>query len=98
MISSYLGRIEAGEVATEHRELLDAATARGEAVFLALRHVDGLSGSAFAEEFGGPPRAFFAQELDALVEAGLILESEPGDLWLSERGRLLADSVAAQFL
>ena len=98
LVPSYLGRIEAGEVATEHRELLDAATARGEAVFLALRHVDGLAGSAFAEEFGGPPRAFFAEELDSLVEAGLILESEPGDLRLSERGRLLADSVAAQFL
>lgn len=98
LIPSYLDSIEAGEVATEDRELLDAPTARGEAVFLALRHVDGLACAAFVTEFGGTPRAFFGEELDSLVEAGLILESEAGDLRLSARGQLLADSVAAHFL
>src|SRR5690606_16346365 len=37
-------------------EVHDAATARGEAAFLALRTAAGLAAAPFAAEFGGPPR------------------------------------------
>ena len=97
-ISVYLERVEAGSLPTEHLEALSAATARGEALFLALRHVEGLDASAFRAEFGAEPRTFFFDELEALCAAELVIESAAGDLRLSARGRLLADSAAEQFL
>jgi oxygen-independent coproporphyrinogen-3 oxidase len=79
-------------------EVLGAPTARGEAVFLALRTRCGLDAEAFAGEFGAPPRAFFGEAIDALVAGGLLRESPAGDLALSERGKRLADSVASHFV
>ena len=79
-------------------EVFDAATARGEAAFLALRGSRGLLAAEFEGEFGQPPRAFFGPVIDRLVEAGLLDEAEGGDLRLSARGRLLADSVFAEFV
>jgi coproporphyrinogen III oxidase-like Fe-S oxidoreductase len=80
------------------REILDAPTARGEAVFLALRTSAGLRAEAFAADFGGPPRIFWAEEIDRLVSGGLLVEENGGDLRLSSRGRLLSDSVFACFV
>lgn len=80
------------------REVLAGATARGEAVFLALRTRAGLDARGFAAEFGGPPRAFFAKEIDELVGAGLVEEAGEGALRLTRRGRLLSDSVFAHFV
>jgi oxygen-independent coproporphyrinogen-3 oxidase len=79
-------------------EVFDAETARGEAAFLALRGSRGLLAAEFEAEFGQPPRACFAPAIDRLVEAGLLDEVEGGDLRLSARGRLLADSVFAEFV
>ena len=77
---------------------LDAATARGEAIFLGLRQVEGLSAAAFAAEFGGAPRAFFSSEIGRLVASGWLEEAREGDLRLTAEGRLLADSVATEFV
>ena len=79
-------------------EGLDAATARGEAIFLGLRQVEGLSAAAFAAEFGGGPRAFFSSEIGRLVARGWLEETREGDLRLTAEGRLLADSVATEFV
>jgi len=79
-------------------EVFDAETARGEAAFLALRGSRGLLAAEFEGEFGQPPRAFFGPAIDQLLEAGLLDEAESGDLRLSARGRLLADSVFAEFV
>jgi putative oxygen-independent coproporphyrinogen III oxidase len=79
-------------------EVLDAPTARAEAVFLALRTARGLDAEDFAAEFGAPPRAFFAASLDSLVAGGLLIESPGGSLRLTPRGRLFADSVAEHFV
>jgi oxygen-independent coproporphyrinogen-3 oxidase len=79
-------------------EIFDVETARGEAAFLALRGSRGLLAAEFEGEFGQPPRAYFAPAIDRLVEAGLLEEAEGGDLRLSARGRLLADSVFAEFV
>jgi coproporphyrinogen III oxidase-like Fe-S oxidoreductase len=78
--------------------VLDARTARGEAVFLALRTRQGLAAKGFAEEFGAPPRAFFAEPIGRLGVAGLLAEAASGDLCLTARGRLLSDSVFAEFV
>jgi oxygen-independent coproporphyrinogen-3 oxidase len=96
-LRDYLARIERGGGPPE-RDVLALPTARGEAVFLALRTREGLAAQAFAEEFGAPPRAFFASAIDAGVAAGQLIESARGDLALSEPGWLFADEVAARFL
>lgn len=94
----YLERVEAGLPAEAGPpEVLEAGTARGEAAFLALRTRRGLDAHAFAGEFGGPPRRFFAEAIERLVAGGLLVEGECGDLCLTARGRLLCDSVSAEF-
>ena len=79
-------------------ELLSVATARGEAAFLALRQREGLDARMFEAEFGGAPRKFFDAEIAACIARGWLIESTDGDLRLSSEGRLLADSVAAEFV
>jgi oxygen-independent coproporphyrinogen-3 oxidase len=98
-LSTYLSRIDGRRPATDGPdEIFDAATARGEAVFLALRDTRGLRAESFADEFGASPRKFFGPAIDQLVGAGLLDESANGNLRLSTRGRLLADTVSAEFV
>ncbi len=95
-LSRYLEAIRQG--APPHSEVLRPETARGEAVFLALRTADGLAAGRFAAEFGEPPRHFFGARIEALVAAGLLDEGQGGDLRLTARGRLLCDGVFAEFV
>jgi oxygen-independent coproporphyrinogen-3 oxidase len=79
-------------------EVLEPRIARGEAMFLGLRTAHGVDAVRFAAEFGAPPRGFFAAPIDALRSDGLLAEEENGDLRLTPRGRLLADSVFEAFV
>jgi oxygen-independent coproporphyrinogen-3 oxidase len=98
-LRTYLDRIvQQRPTAAGPTEIFDADTARGEAAFLALRGSRGLLAAEFEREFRQPPRAFFGDAIDRLIEAGLLDEAEGGDLRLSARGRLLADSVFAEFV
>jgi oxygen-independent coproporphyrinogen-3 oxidase len=97
-LPAYLARVASGTFAPPEREPLAEATARGEAVFLALRTRAGLSAADFAAEFGAPPRAFFARAIDEAVAAGQLAESARGDLTLTDAGWLFADGVAARFV
>jgi oxygen-independent coproporphyrinogen-3 oxidase len=98
-LPDYLRRIARGELPrVAAPEVLDERTARGEAMFLALRTVAGLDAARFAEEFGGPPRRFYASAIDACLRLGLLRERGGGDLRLTARGRLLSDSVFAQLV
>ncbi len=97
-LGAYLERIEAGLPAADEVESLSEATARGEAVFLALRLCAGLDASRFAAEFGAAPRAFFAEPIARCVALGLLQEAADGSLALTPRGRLLSDSVFAEFV
>jgi coproporphyrinogen III oxidase-like Fe-S oxidoreductase len=81
----------------EPAEQLDAATARGESIFLGLR-AGGVDAARFAGEFGEPPRCFFREEIEALAGAGLLAEQAGGDLRLTARGRQLADHVCMHFV
>jgi oxygen-independent coproporphyrinogen-3 oxidase len=92
----YLEAVAAG--APPAMEALSAETARGEAVFLALRTAEGLDAATFETEFGAAPRGFFAAEIDALAGADLLHEDPSGDLRLTPRGRLLSDSVFEHFV
>jgi oxygen-independent coproporphyrinogen-3 oxidase len=98
-LQAYQSRVRQGHPpANGPDEIFDAATARGEAAFLALRGTRGLRAAEFSEEFGQVPRAFFESAIDRLIEADLLDESASGDLRLSARGRLLADTVFAEFV
>ena len=78
--------------------MFDAPTARGEAVFLALRGAPGLDAAQFEVEFGDPPREFFGAGIDKLLGLGLLEELATGSLRLTGRGRALADTVFAEFM
>ena len=93
-------KVEANPGQAGNEETLSAATARGEAVFLALRQKEGLSARSFEAEFGGPPRNFFEAEINLVISRGWLSEGAPaaGDLRLTNAGRLMADSVAAEFV
>lgn len=98
-LAVYLARIAAGAGAAEEpAERLDAATARGEAAFLALRTMRGLDAAGFAAEFGAAPRAFWPDAIAEAVAAGWLLESDAGDLRLSDAGLLLSDSLFERFV
>jgi oxygen-independent coproporphyrinogen III oxidase len=98
-LAAWLARVEAGGgAAPPVREAPDAATARGEAAFLALRTRTGLDAARFGAEFGAKPRQFFAPAIDALRALGLVDESEAGDLRPTARGWLFADTVATHFV
>jgi oxygen-independent coproporphyrinogen-3 oxidase len=98
-LATYLERIESGcSGAVEADEVFDAPTARGEAVFLALRGAGGLDAGEFEAEFGESPRAFFGAGIDKLVALGLLDESATGGLRLTGHGRALADTVFAEFV
>lgn len=98
-LDAWLARVAAGgEGASGPPEVLDEATARGEASFLALRTAAGLDARRFAAEFGAPPRAFYADAIDELVAAGLLDEGCGGSLRLTPRGFLLSDTVFARFV
>lgn len=79
-------------------EILTPPLARGEAMFLGLRTARGVDAAAFEREFGAPPRAFFGQAIEPLRKGGLLIEAEGGDLRLTPRGRLVADSVFERFV
>jgi coproporphyrinogen III oxidase-like Fe-S oxidoreductase len=87
-LSRYLEAALAGSSAeAEPPEVLDAPTARGEAVFLALRSAAGLDA-----------RRFWEQAIAGLIARGLLQERLGGDLRLTRRGRLLSDSVFEYFV
>ena len=97
-LGAYLSAIESGCDAIATSEVPDARTARGEVMFLALRTRRGLAAAEFEQEFGRPPRGFQGEEIEALVAGGLLDESSRGDLCLTRRGRLVADSVFAELV
>ena len=97
-LEEWQGALARNAARVGEEESLSVDVARGEAVFLGLRQREGLQASVFEEEFGETPRGFFAKEIDRLLERGWLEESPDGDLRLSPGGRLLADSVAAEFV
>jgi oxygen-independent coproporphyrinogen-3 oxidase len=98
-LAAYLARVEAGVPAAEPPpEILDERTARGEAAFLALRTRRGLDARRFEAEFGARPRDVFGDAIRDLQEAGLLEEGEGGDLRLTPRGVMIADTVSEFFL
>ncbi len=99
-LDAWLRGVEEDPARIGSEEVLSTATARGEAIFLALRQREGLSSPHFRAEFGESPRHFFGSEIELALARGWLEEGQPspGDLRLTRMGRLVADSVAALFV
>ena len=97
-LGSWQERIEAGRTTPPDAGSLSEGEARSEAVFLALRRREGLDAAQFQEEWGAAPRGLWQQEIADLLAAGLLDESDGGDLALTRRGWLLADTVFERFI
>jgi oxygen-independent coproporphyrinogen III oxidase len=94
---AYCDAIEAHRSPIAEEERLDFARRVGEAAMLALRTSDGIIYDDFQRRFGVSAQAIFSAARKKCSAAGLLEENAAGAR-LSCRGRLLANSVCAEFL
>jgi oxygen-independent coproporphyrinogen-3 oxidase len=94
---AYCAAIESGTSARADVERLDFARRIGEAAMLALRMDDGIEDDDFRRRFSIEPSVAFAEARNKCSAAGL-LETDGRGARLTERGRLLANDVCAEFL
>jgi len=90
--------IGAGRWPIGEEEIIDRGVAMAEACFLSLRCEEGLDEAAFQTEFGESPRAVFGAAIEDFLGRGLLEASRDGRLKLSRSGRMLADTVCAEFV
>ena len=79
-------------------EVIDAATAAAETMFLGLRLLDGMDPSATSAHIGIDLAARYEQELDELTAEGLLVWETDGRLRLAEEAYLVANQVFTRFL
>ena len=96
-LDRYLAIVEAGERPVAGSEELDAETLAFEAMALGLRRIDGVSRTAFKEEFTTDPAELYAKAVAETSHDGLI-EVSHDVIRLSAGGRLLASEVLMAFL
>ncbi|MBA3587377.1 MAG: radical SAM family heme chaperone HemW [Chloroflexi bacterium] len=96
-LDRYLEAAGSGVRPIDGREELDAETRAFEAVALGLRRVDGISRSAFREEFGADPVERYAMAVLETTGEGL-LELDGDVMRLTPTGRLMASEVLVAFV
>ena len=96
-LARYLDAAEAGERPIADREELDDETRAFEALALGLRRVDGMSRSAFGDEFGADPLDRYRSAIAETTRHGW-LEVAGDDIRLTPAGRLLASEVLMGFV
>ncbi len=94
---AYCSAIERGGSARADEERLEPDARLGEAAMLALRTSQGIGFDDFRERFGVPVTVVYAAAAERCMAAGL-LEQDARGMRLTRRGRLLANSVCAEFL
>jgi oxygen-independent coproporphyrinogen-3 oxidase len=94
---AYCAALERGQSARVEEERLAADARVGEAAMLALRTGEGIVYEDFARRFGAHPASLFADAIKKCMAAGL-LEVDARSARLTRRGRLLANTVCAEFL
>lgn len=95
--AQYVRAIESGRRPRAEEESLPPDRRAREAAMLALRLNEGLQRGAFSIAYGRRVEDVFAQAIEKHVELGL-LEADDETLRLTRAGRLVADSVIADFL
>ncbi len=93
----YCAAIESGTSACADEERLDAGARVGEAAMLALRTARGIDSEEFLQRFRVRITEAFADATKRCMASGL-LEQDARGLRLTGRGRLLANTVCAEFL
>lgn len=96
-IEDYCNRVEKGLWAMEDSEVLSLKEQMFETIFLKLRTQRGMNFREFKQRFGTDVRALFNAQLKKLKENGLI-ENDEKNLWLTEKGIDLSNSVFVEFL
>jgi oxygen-independent coproporphyrinogen III oxidase len=94
---AYCSALERGASARLDEERLGPGARLGEAAMLALRTMQGIDRGDFLERFGVDVTEAFAGAAKRCMAAGL-LEQDARGMRLTGRGRLLANSVCAEFL
>jgi oxygen-independent coproporphyrinogen III oxidase len=94
---AYCSSLARGTSARSEEERLDRDARLGEAAMLALRTLDGIDFEDFDRRFGVRVRDVFDAPLKKCLAAGL-LEQDLRGARLVRRGRLLANTVCAEFL
>jgi len=93
----YIGDISDSGSAEGGSEFVDTRTAESEFVFLNLRLREGFALGEFAARFGRSFEDAFGTQSHKLLEGGLLI-NDRGQLYLTDRGLELADSVFAEFI
>jgi oxygen-independent coproporphyrinogen-3 oxidase len=85
--------------ATVEAHPVDRYTEMQETMMMGLRLTEeGVSSSAFEARFGEPMESVFGEEIDALIDSGLLAWTGGDGLRLTERGHLLGNQVFLQFV
>ena len=96
-MAHYCDRLERGDPPIEEEERLSETARVGEAAMLALRSSAGIEHEDFLRRFGVDAKAAFARAREKCKALGLLEEDERG-MRLTQSGRLLANTVCAEFL
>lgn len=96
-IHEYLDKIECGQSAVVENTLLDDDDSQSESIFLKLRLKDGVDLSEHQLRFGVDVRSRYSEEIDRLLDAGLI-EFDRDRMRISRKGLVLANEVFAAFV
>lgn len=94
----YAERIDAGLSVVAERRTLAGGEALEEALFTALRLVEGVDLPAIERKYGVDVWARYGAELARCVEAGLLVHEPERRLALTRQGMLLANEVMAVFI
>ena len=92
----YMALVDTANQAVLDREDIDRARAAGEFMFLGLRMTEGISVDAFRARFGQSPAKHFPRIADWLEAE--FMEETNGDLHLTRKGMMVANSIFVQFI
>jgi oxygen-independent coproporphyrinogen-3 oxidase len=96
-LESYDAAALAGGPIPGESERLQGAAQAGEAIMLALRTAEGVDLERFRERYGIDVEERYRKVVDDLVSAG-VLAGDGARLYLTERGRFVANDVCGAFL
>lgn len=94
---TYMKRVDQNQLPRAWEEQQTLEQERIDTVIMGLRLTRGLTRKGFQERFGRPFEDFYGEELSFLVQEGLMGISEDA-IYLTGRGRLLANYVLAHFV
>lgn len=96
-IADYLRATAQEELPRALEELQTSEQERTDTIIMGLRLTQGLSRAAFQARFGASFEEVFGEQMNFLIEEGLMGKSE-AYIYLTERGRILANYVLAHFV